>query len=73
MEANWSSDDQEWSLEVDTDDGTHSITARFLVLSTGYYDYNEPLKTTIPGLHNFKGKLVHPQAWPENLITRVRR
>ncbi|KFY49722.1 hypothetical protein V495_00481 [Pseudogymnoascus sp. VKM F-4514 (FW-929)] len=65
--ANWSSDDQEWSLDVDTDDGTNSITARFLILSTGYYDYNEPLNTTIPGLHDFKGQIVHPQSWPEDL------
>ncbi|KFY28062.1 hypothetical protein V493_03120 [Pseudogymnoascus sp. VKM F-4281 (FW-2241)] len=65
--ANWSSDDQQWSLDVDTDEGTNNITARFLILSTGYYDYNEPLKTTIPGLHHFKGQVVHPQSWPEDL------
>ncbi|KFY13426.1 hypothetical protein V492_03286 [Pseudogymnoascus sp. VKM F-4246] len=65
--ANWSSADQQWSLEVDTADGMTNITARFLILSTGYYDYSEPLKTTIPGLDNFKGQLVHPQAWPEKL------
>ncbi|KFY86195.1 hypothetical protein V498_07580 [Pseudogymnoascus sp. VKM F-4517 (FW-2822)] len=65
--ANWSSDDQQWSLDVDTDYGTNNMTARFLILSTGYYDYNEPLETNIPGLHHFKGQLVHPQAWPEDL------
>jgi cation diffusion facilitator CzcD-associated flavoprotein CzcO len=54
-------------LEVDTDKGTTNITARFLILGTGYYDYNESLGTTIHGLHNFKGQVVHPQAWPEDI------
>jgi len=42
------------------------LRAQFVILSTGYYDYKEPLKTTIPGIDNFKGQVVHPQFWPEN-------
>lgn len=32
-----------------------------------YYDYDKPLKAKIPGLETFKGKVVHPQFWDENL------
>ena len=36
-------------------------------MGTGYYDYNEPLDATIPGIDNFKGQVVHPQFWPRDL------
>lgn len=65
--ADWSSDQQAWFLEVDNDGGRKRMSANFLVFSTGYYDYNEPLSVTIPGLQNFKGTTIHPQFWPENL------
>lgn len=33
----------------------------------GYYDYDTPLQTTIPGIDSFSGKVIHPQFWPEDL------
>ncbi|KAH7042663.1 hypothetical protein B0J12DRAFT_204976 [Macrophomina phaseolina] len=65
--ANWSSDSQRWSLEVDANGESRRLNSSFLMMATGYYDYNEPLQTTIPGLENFKGTIVHPQFWPEDL------
>lgn len=66
VSANWSSDQQAWSLLVDADGERKYFHARFVILSTGYYDYDEPLTTTITGIENFKGNIVHPQFWPEN-------
>jgi cation diffusion facilitator CzcD-associated flavoprotein CzcO len=65
--ANWSSDTQKWNLLVEFKGEKSVYTARFLVLSTGYYDYNEPLKAEIPGIDKFKGQIIHPQSWPEDL------
>jgi cation diffusion facilitator CzcD-associated flavoprotein CzcO len=65
--AAWSSGEQQWSLVVDTDAGQKTLTARFVVFSTGYYSYTEPLETTIAGIEDFKGQTVHPQFWPEDL------
>ncbi|KAF9894827.1 hypothetical protein FE257_004448 [Aspergillus nanangensis] len=74
--AEWSSDDQLWSLRVEVstpeDDSnaltTISILTRFLVLGTGYYDYREPLSAHIPGLkERFQGTTIHPQFWPQDL------
>ncbi|OJD32990.1 flavin-containing monooxygenase-like protein [Diplodia corticola] len=65
--ANWSSDSQTWSLDVDGDGTQKRLNSSFLIMATGYYDYNEPLQTTIPGLDGFKGTIVHPQFWPEDL------
>lgn len=66
--ANYSTDDKTWTLEV-TADKTEKKTfrTRFMLLCTGYYDYHTPLQADIPGIENFKGTVVHPQFWPENL------
>ena len=62
--ANWSSDQQAWALDVDNE-GEHKVFhARFIIFSTGYYDYDEALSSAIPGIENFTGTTVHPQFWP---------
>lgn len=65
--ADWSSEDQRWSLQVDADGQRTQFNAKFVIFSTGYYDYDTPLKAQIPGLSNFEGKTIHPQFWPEDL------
>ncbi|KAH7357666.1 FAD dependent oxidoreductase [Pyrenochaeta sp. MPI-SDFR-AT-0127] len=73
VSANWSSDAQQWKLAVDIagDNGTEARRAvywtKWLIMGTGYYSYDEPLRAQIPGLANFKGRTVHPQFWPEDL------
>jgi len=65
---NWNSQDNLWELELKVKDKeTKVVRASWVVLGTGYYDYEKALPTTIPGLDNFKGKVVHPQFWPEDL------
>lgn len=66
VSANWSTDQQMWTLLVDAGGEKRYLHARFVVLSTGYYDYDEPLSTTITGIENFKGTVLHPQFWPED-------
>lgn len=65
--ANWSSDQQAWSLVVNEEDRESRLHARFVILCTGYYDYNEALSSYIPGIERFAGTVVHPQFWPEDL------
>jgi cation diffusion facilitator CzcD-associated flavoprotein CzcO len=67
VSANWSSKDQTWSLEIDNKGEKQHIVARFMIYGSGYYDYEEPLQTTISGIENFKGVKIHPQFWPEDL------
>ncbi|EXJ85206.1 hypothetical protein A1O3_05881 [Capronia epimyces CBS 606.96] len=64
----WSTEKQHWQLVV-TVDGTDKRTfyARQILMGTGYYDYGRGLNTNIPGIDNFKGTVVHPQFWPEDL------
>lgn len=73
VRGNWSSEQQKWQLSVEvrdehsTETQTKTFYTRFLVLGTGYYNYEEPLESEINGLRNFKGTTVHPQFWPEEL------
>ncbi|KAE8355873.1 hypothetical protein BDV28DRAFT_162285 [Aspergillus coremiiformis] len=65
--AEWSSEDNIWSLNVEHEGQCKAFSARFIIFATGYYDYHTPLQTKIPGLNQFQGQIVHPQFWPEDL------
>ncbi|KAG4434546.1 hypothetical protein IFR05_009962 [Cadophora sp. M221] len=69
VSADWSSKRKVWSLDVEIVGGEKSKTVKagFVLYGSGYYDYEQPLKTIIPGLENFKGTVVHPQFWPDDL------
>jgi cation diffusion facilitator CzcD-associated flavoprotein CzcO len=61
--ASWSWDDARWT--VTTSRGTW--TCRFLYLCAGYYSYEGGYQPDFPGLADYAGTFVHPQAWPEDL------
>src|SRR4051794_31395094 len=67
--AEWSSDDAHWTVEVErTDSGeTFTMTCGFLFACTGYYRYDEGYSPDFPGIGRFKGQVIHPQHWPEDL------
>ncbi|ENX37605.1 flavin-containing monooxygenase [Acinetobacter courvalinii] len=65
--------------EFSTEEGKWTITAenlaakspvifksRFLLLNTGYYDYQKGFTPEFDNIESFKGKIIHPQHWPEN-------
>lgn len=66
MSSSWSSRDGIWRLSVDNDGNTKIFETRFLLLGTGYYDYEQPLQSKIPGIEHFKGTVIHPQFWPKD-------
>ncbi|RAL08798.1 flavin-containing monooxygenase [Aspergillus homomorphus CBS 101889] len=65
--ADWSSSEQRWSLAVEHAGRSQSMSARFIIFGTGYYDYQQPLQADIPSLAQFNGQIIHPQFWPEDL------
>ena len=65
--ANWSSADALWLLTVDVNGFQKQISCNLLFMCSGYYSYDEPHDAQIPGIESFKGDVVHPQFWPENL------
>ena len=42
------------------------MTANFQCLGAGYYDHDDPYDARFD-FFEFKGDVVHPQFWPENL------
>lgn len=66
--ANFSSASKFWTFQV-TANGTEkkTIRSRFYLVCTGYYDYEQALQTTIPGIEDFKGTVAHPQFWPDEM------
>jgi len=69
VRADWSSADQRWTVEAErTDTGeTVRFTSSFLFGCTGYYRYDEGYTPHFEGTERFKGEMVHPQHWPEDL------
>jgi monooxygenase len=66
--ASWSSQDARWLLEIKTAAGeTVRCTCAFLYGCTGYYRYDAGYEPNFPGSDHFRGQIVHPQQWPENL------
>ena len=46
---------------------TVRLTASFLFLCGGYYSYDGGYTPDFPGRDRFKGTVVHPQVWPQDL------
>ncbi len=67
--ANWDSTEQRWTIHTrgEKDGSSGTWKARFLMLCTGYYNYDKGYKPDFPGEKKFKGQIVHPQHWPEDL------
>ena len=67
LSADWRGDEARWHVTVEDAHGYHQLTARFLYLASGYYDYDDPYDARLPGIERFGGPVVHPQFWPANL------
>ena len=77
--ASWSSADARWRVEVERrpeqPDGDApdqpveriEFTCNFLYLCTGYYDYTQGFTPDWPDRERFAGRIIHPQAWPDDL------
>lgn len=67
VDAAWSSDRQRWTLTVDRDGVRTTITCGFLYVCAGYYDYDHAYTPPFSGTRDFRGRMVHPQFWPDDL------
>ena len=69
VKADWSSDDCAWTLHLEAgEDGERrQIRCGFLRMCAGYYSYEHGHTPVFPGRERFEGRIVHPQAWPDDL------
>ncbi|MGL6157841.1 MAG: flavin-containing monooxygenase, partial [Ralstonia mannitolilytica] len=69
--ASWDSTAARWTVRALRSDGTREdpvqFTCKFLYMCSGYYDYEEGHAPTWPDMDAFRGRIVHPQHWPQGL------
>jgi len=69
LRASWLSSENLWTIEAEkTDTGEKvPISANFLWMCQGYYRHSEGFTPEWPDTEKFKGRIVHPQCWPDDL------
>ena len=65
--AAWSSQEALWTVTVEKGGAVETFTCAFLFLCGGYYSYRGGYTPEFPGREAFKGRVIHPQAWPADL------
>jgi monooxygenase len=70
--ADWSSEEAAWTVNAfrTLSDGRTepvTITCNFLFSCAGYYRYSSGYAPDFPNIGSFRGRVIHPQAWPEHL------
>ncbi len=71
--AEWSSEAARWTVHYEVDGVSARLTCRFVFFCSGYYDYARGHAPEWPGMGVFSGRIVHPQAWPDDLSVTGRR
>jgi cation diffusion facilitator CzcD-associated flavoprotein CzcO len=69
LSADWSNETARWTITARHEvSGVETrYTANFLFMAAGYYDYDQGYRPDFPGEADFKGQIIHPQHWPEDL------
>lgn len=69
LAASWSTSEACWTVDAEVGEARERqrFRARFLYLCSGYYAYDRAHRPSFPGQDEFRGTIVHPQWWPEDL------
>lgn len=67
--ADWSNPDQMWHVTSENvkTGARETTTCRFLFMCGGYYRYDQGYRPEFPDEAAFRGQIIHPQHWPEDL------
>ena len=67
--ANWSTPDARWTVEIEQGPEKRKVTLTcgFLWMCSGYYDYEAGYLPEFPDIERFKGRIVHPQKWTDDI------
>jgi len=66
--VSWDSVSATWTLTLKVSGQKNSImTCSFIYSCTGYYRYDKGYTPEFTGIDSFKGEVIHPQQWPENI------
>jgi len=67
--ARWSSEQARWTVRASRADTGEDVelTCAWLFCAGGYYRYDEGYTPAFEGTERFRGPIIHPQQWPEDL------
>lgn len=67
--ASWSTKDAQWTVEVERGEEKEPVrfTCNFLFMCSGYYNYAEGYTPDFQGAERFRGRIVHPQKWTDDI------
>ena len=73
--ASWSTTASQWTVvSKNSETGEEiTLTCNFLSMCSGYYNYEHGYKPQFEGIECYKGTVVHPQEWPEDLDYKDKR
>ncbi len=71
--ASWDSRTARWTVTARHAGEEVALTCRLLWSCSGYYDYDHGYEPEIAGMEDYRGRIVHPQHWPEDLDHSGRR
>lgn len=67
LAASWDSATACWTVTAETEGRRLTVSASFLMMCSGYYRYDSGYAPTFAGQDKFKGRIVHPQKWTEDV------
>jgi monooxygenase len=69
VRAEWSATDARWTVEATRGDTQETVrlTCSFLLMCSGYYRYDEGYTPEFRGTERFRGRIVHPQQWTDDI------
>ena len=75
VSADWCSRTARWRVTVEQGESgkTVEMQSQFLICCAGYYNYDQGYSPDFPGREKFRGQVIHPQHWPEDLDYRGKR
>ncbi|CAN1534717.1 TrkA Predicted flavoprotein involved in K+ transport [Caulobacteraceae bacterium] len=75
VSAAWDSTSARWTIDYTSGESQDKgqLTCSFLYMCTGYYNYSQAHRPEFVGEESFKGQIIHPQFWPENLDYRGKK
>ena len=65
--ASWATPEARWTVEAESGGREVSFTCNFLFACGGYYKYSEGYTPEFAGVDRFKGRVVHPQQWTDDI------
>ncbi len=70
LSVNFNTSKNIWTVETQNSKTSNNevFTCNVLFVCTGYYNYKNGYTPDFKGIENYKGTLIHPQHWPEDLI-----